>query len=209
MRDIFPYIADIIPEGEVGSAKIEHFTVSESESQYTKMRAAIKGDASIGVPEDRYAKLLINGDLMMSDTPMEMSEYYRPVRRAQGDVLIGGLGFGLILVPIMDYKEVTSVTVIELNQDVIDLILPHLKKLPGSEKLNVIQGDMMEWNPPRGTKYDMMYFDIWPDICLDNYDDMRALHKKFGRRKKSKESFIDSWTYERLKYEARVQPNWR
>lgn len=57
---------------------------------------------------------------------------------AHGDVLITGLGFGIIATAIAEKEEVTSVTVLEISQDVIDAFLAN--NVP-SEKIKIIQAD--------------------------------------------------------------------
>ena len=67
-------------------------------------------------------------DVIMSDTDMEKTTNREVMARAHGKVLIGGLGIGLIIAPMLDFKEVERIMVIEKNQEVIDMVLPHLKK---------------------------------------------------------------------------------
>ena len=63
---------------------------------------------------------------------------------AHGDVLIGGLGIGLIILAIQDNPEVHSITVIEKNQEVIDMVAT---QLPLNEKVKIIQADVFLWKP--------------------------------------------------------------
>ena len=49
-------------------------------------------------------------------------------------------------------------------------------------KLNIICADALEWKPPKGTRYNAVWHDIWDNICGDNLDDMKKLHRKYGRR---------------------------
>src|SRR5690349_4219937 len=61
---------------------------------------------------------------MMSDTLYERQTNQIFLDSAKGDVLILGLGIGLIVYPIMNKANVTSIKIVELHQEVIDLILP-------------------------------------------------------------------------------------
>ena len=56
--------------------------------------------------------------------------------------------------------------------------------------------------PARGQKWDVIYFDIWPDICTDNLQEMDALHKKYNRCK-VRGGWMNSWQREWLKMERR------
>jgi len=99
--------------------------------------------------------------VVMSDFHYERATCVEVVERAHGDVLVAGLGLGMILRPILGKESVRSVTVIEKYQDVVDLVLP---TLPASEKLTVLLDDIYTWKPPQGRHYDVIWFDIWPDI---------------------------------------------
>ena len=35
--------------------------------------------------------------------------------------------------------------------------------------------DIFEWKPARGVKFDTLYWDIWPTICVSNLKDMAKL----------------------------------
>lgn len=167
----FPRMAERLPAGSVGEARVEHFDVTQDDARWS----AFRGEC---VSAGRYARLYVEGRLMMSDTNMERNSNWEFAYRANGRVLIAGLGLGMILDPVLAKPEVTSVEVIEKSADVIALIRPHFR----DPKLTVIEADVMEWRPPKGRRWDTVYFDIWPDICEDNLDDMATLHRRFGRR---------------------------
>ena len=81
------------------------------------------------------------------------------------------------------------VTVIEINPDVIALVLPYLRaaleeKGIDPDKIEVIEADLMEWKPPKGERYDVIWFDIWPDLCLDHLPEYQKLNRRYGRRTK-------------------------
>ena len=71
-----------------------------------------------------YIRLKKNGDgIMMSDTPMERNTNRDFIRKANGDVIIFGLGLGLVIIPLLKKENVKSILVVELYQDLIDLAL--------------------------------------------------------------------------------------
>jgi spermidine synthase len=194
---------EVVPEGSQGVAAIRHFTVSKADSQFTAIRAFQHPDAY--VPAGNYCELRVHGGIMMTDTSMEKRSNYEIVRFAQGDVFIAGIGIGMILLPILEKPEVTSVTVIEKYPEVVALVEEHIRKAAGenASKLKVIVGDVFEYKPAKGEKYDTIYFDIWPDICTDNLEDMTKLHRKFARAKKDPGSYMESWMRKRLKAQKR------
>jgi hypothetical protein len=181
---MFPPVKNLLPEGKKGVAEVKHFSVDNDSPQ----------DFRAPVSHGDYASLYVNGELVMSDTMMEKQSNRQFVREAKGDVLIAGLGIGMILLPTLNKAEVTSITVIEKEQDVIDLVSPHYQH----DKLKVICADIFEWSPAKGQKFDTIYFDIWPNICIDNLDDMEKLHKR-ARSWRNKGCFLSSWMLDELR----------
>lgn len=193
---------EVVPEGSQGVAVIRHFTVSKSESQFTAIRAMQHRDAY--VREGSYCELRVHGGIMMTDTQMEKNSNYEVCRFARGDVFIAGLGIGMILLPILENPAVTSVMVIEKYPEVAALVEEHVRKAAGenASKLKVIIGDVFDYKPAKGA-YDTIYFDIWPNICEDNLEEMAKLHRKFSRARKSLDSYMESWQRGRLKKQRR------
>lgn len=183
----FPKMAEKLPAGALGIARVEHFTVSEEDSKFTSIRAVLNRDEF--VPAGTYARLYVGRTLMMSDTAMEQVSNLAVVRHAHGHVFIAGLGLGMILHPILEKPEVTKVTVVEKYGDVIKLVSP---TLPHQEKLETIEADVLTWKPAKGTKYDTIYFDIWPNITGDNLEDMTLLHRRFAHFK-APGAWMNSW----------------
>ncbi len=181
----FSPMAEVLREGTVGASSLTAISITEREC----IMATIGGDRMM-YPGD-YMQLKINGQLVMSDTPYERLTNRDLVGKAFGDVLIGGLGIGMILVPLINNPAVTSVTVIECNQDVVDLVAP---QLPLTDEVSIICADINTWEPPPNRKYTTIYFDIWPTICSDNYEEMKALHRRYKKYVNYKVGgFMDSW----------------
>lgn len=182
----FTPMAPLIPEGKIGEAELRHLVIGEREASYSRMRAAVTGGREAPISEGAYAQLLVGGRLMMSDTPMEQRTNYEVLYQARGDVLIAGLGVGMVILPILAKPEVTSVFVVEKSPDVIALVEPPLRNALGdkADRLTVRQADIFEFEPARGQKWDVLYFDIWGDVSSDDLKDSKALKRKFGRRKR-------------------------
>lgn len=186
----FPNMIEIIPEGQQGNAKIKHVLVSQKQANEAHHR-------NILFQEGDYCQLFVKGQLVMSDTPYERNTNYEFERHAHRRVLIAGLGLGMIIKPILDYPDVEYAKVIEKYQDVIDLVLPHIKH----EKLEVVCADIFEWKPEKYEKYNTIYFDIWPDICTDNLKDMKILHNKakYWVDRTDSNRWVESWMRSTLK----------
>jgi len=199
ISETFPSIPEVLPEGQLGLATIRHFEVSQQDAAFTLMRQAATGGREQAVRPGKYAQLLVGRTLMMSDTQMERRSNYEVVRRADGEVFIAGLGLGMILHPILAKENVTRVTVVEKYADVIKLVAP---TLPHQEKLRIVEADVLDWKPEKGTRYDVVYFDIWPNITTDNQEDMALLHKRFAHYKRPG-GWMDSWMRDTLKARKR------
>tara|TARA_Y100000992_G_C21049372_1_gene388789 strand:- start:325 stop:651 length:327 start_codon:yes stop_codon:yes gene_type:complete len=75
-----------------------------------------------------------------------------------GDILIGGLGIGMINIPLLASDDVTSVTIIEKEQDVIDLVWADCAK---DDRFTVVCADINTWEIPEGSSWDAAWFDTW------------------------------------------------
>ena len=193
MDNVMTYAGDLLekteaPEGAVGEHRVERFTVSKDESSFDQLRAAIGGSGRYTIP-GTYTRLM-RGDVpagrwgstvVMSDTPDEMRDHYSAVRMATGHCLIHGLGLGIVAEACLRKDDVTKVTVIELSSEVIQLIGPYLVEKWG-ERIEIIEADALTWKAPKGTRFGMAWHDIWDNICGDNLDDMKRLHRRYGRR---------------------------
>lgn len=204
----FVPMAGVVPEGESGSVRIDHFVIEDKLGPHT-LRWALHPEEWIA--PGKYARLLINGGTVMSDTQMEQRSNYEAVSKATGHVLIAGLGLGMVLLPILKKKDVKSVTVIEKNPDVIAMITSAICKAVGkvaAKKLNVIQADIREWRPALSVRqFDTIYFDIWSDMNVDEVEDRKTLHAAF-RKYLRKGGWIGSWQYDHLR-DLRRRGRWR
>lgn len=189
-----PNLQDIIPEGKIGTAEVKYYEISDEFSKMTKFRAVINHRPHDFCPPGKYVKLLIDGQIAMSDTFMEVNTNMDIIKRAKGNVLIAGLGLGAILVPILKKPEVKSVLVVENSLDVIHLVYPYISH----HKLVVIAANIFHWTPDFNTRFDTIYFDIWPSINTDNLEEIYRLHHRFEQYKSSKDSYMDSWVREHL-----------
>ena len=107
-----------------------------------------------------------NGRIWMTVTPNEINTMKEPISKANGKVLTLGLGLGYFAFSCAVKNDVKSVTVIEKNQDVIDLfttfILPQLRC---KEKIKIIKSDAFDFmSNPTQTDYDFVFCDLWHDV---------------------------------------------
>lgn len=182
-----------------GIARIKRFHISKEEARAFNLRKLMSYGSGIEmVEEGDYVKLYVDNELMMSDTRMECVTNTEFIRNAHGEVMIAGLGIGLILenlIPLCESGKVTKIVVYEKYQDVIDLVAHrYIDRLP----LEVRCEDIMTYKPTREEKYDTLYFDIWPDIDDKNLDDVRVLHNRWKTHKKDG-AWMSSWMADYLR----------
>lgn len=189
------YMHNILEEREGVNFSISRKTATEEDVKQQQLSAMFSG--SYGEFRDfvagTYTRLTTGFSVVMSDTPMEIRTNLDFLYQAHGHVLIAGLGLGVILKILEKRKGIKSVTVIEKNQEVIDLVLDQLN-LPDNFK--VIQSDIFDYEPTE--KFDTIYFDIWTNICSDNWEEMKTLRKKFKKflDLTKKDWWIGSWRQE-------------
>ena len=173
---------------------MKKYILTEQQVEFAKLRASFRGEylEVLGLKPGEYIKLIHNGNLVMSNTPMEICTQKEMVDKANGDVLIAGLGLGLLLLYIQNNPDITSIMVIEKYGEVIELVAP---QLPLDDKVDIVNADIFSWLPPEGTKYDTIYFDIWNNICGDNYPESKVLHKRFRKyfNYQNTNRYMDSW----------------
>ncbi len=191
----------ILKEREGENFEISIRTANKKDVERQKMSAMFSGSYGemSDFTEGTYTILSTKkgfSDTVMSDTPMEIRTNMDFLYQAHGNILIGGLGLGIILKILEKIDNIKSVTVIEKNQEVIDLVLDQLN-LPDNFK--IIQSDIFEYEPTE--KFDSIYFDIWTNICADNWDEMKKLRKQFKSSLDltKKDWWIGSWRQEDCK----------
>jgi hypothetical protein len=166
-----------IPEGKINDWTIEKITVTEKQARHDMLRSWLNGHDRC-TPAGEYTVLKHKNEIVMSDTPDEINDHLSLIQKAKGNILISGLGLGMVLKAIIDKTNVKHVTIVEKNKEVIDLVGKHyLKKYP--DKLTIVHDDIFTFNPPENTHYDVIWHDIWYTICEDNLEQIVQLHCKY------------------------------
>lgn len=205
---MFERMADIVPPGTNGSSRVEHLVVTEEQAKFQALRAAINPHrGEVPIQPGTLCQLFVNNQLMMSDSKSEHYSNAEVLRRANGDVLIAGLGLGMVLLPICKKPEVRSVLVLENNVDVMSLVATPIRQAlgPDTSKLTVVLTDAFQWSLPKDQLWDVLYFDIWPDITTDNLPEMTKLKRKFARRlrRDNPKAWMGAWCERELKRRKR------
>lgn len=103
----------------------------------------------------------------------EYKEQYACYDLAYGDVLITGLGFGMLATWLAAKPEVTSVKVIEFSQEVIDLFT---SSNPVTDKITIELGNAKIYTT--NDKFDCIFLDHFPDHSDQPiYEEVLAISK--------------------------------
>lgn len=188
----------ILSEGRRGNFELKKHRITKEDVRLAEMRAVFNPrntPPTIGtlmVLSRKSDKSWKDRECMMSDAEFEKQTNRRILYHARGKILIAGLGIGMILIPLLKNKSVEKITVVEKEKDVIDLVFPKIKKHDSSNKLELIQSDIFQLDLPKEQKFDVIYFDIWDNVCGDNYEQMKNLKSKF-RKNRAKGSIVLCW----------------
>ena len=161
-----------IPEGKSGDIKVVHVTRPKGTKLSTaNVRCQIMGGQQ-GVTlkykhESTWHSLQEKGrGVWMTDDPCEQAQMRESIQHLYGEVLVGGLGLGVVVKMLSEIEEVDSITVVEKSQDVINLVWqPLCSQMDGTEtKLEVICGDLfeeLERFAKEERQFDSAIYDIW------------------------------------------------
>ena len=93
-----------------------------------------------------------------------------------------GLGLGIVLESMYRTpgSKVEHIIVLEAAPDVIQLVAPHLRARYG-KRLEILQFDALQWRPPDGVHYTVVWHDIWPNpYDATNAPEMDRLQERFA-----------------------------
>jgi spermidine synthase len=127
------------------------------------------------IPPGDYLGLFEGGTMWMSDTPAEIVAHLDFMSCAHGNVLVNGLGIGLVVDNLIKKDCVKRIDVVEIREEVINLVAPFLQ----DKRVHFHHGDAYTWNP--AASYDAIYSDIWRTIDEDNLPQMHQLRRKYQR----------------------------
>lgn len=110
---------------------------------YGRQKGSVMFDGSVYFPtlyrkqwEDRWKE-----EPWMSTTPMEVLTMRGGTKLAKGHTVVAGLGLGFQLAEVTHRKKVTKVTLVEIDQGLVNLMMPALKDRLGTTPVEVIVGD--------------------------------------------------------------------
>ena len=129
----------------------------------------------------------------MSDTPLEINTAMPFIEKAYGDVLIGGLGMGLVPAMISELSPaVSSITIIENNPSVINMVAGQLAMHLPFPEIEIQQNDIWNFLAETDQVYDCIWGDVWPDMF--NARDEAAAFRAASQRCLRHGGFSMVWT---------------
>ena len=127
-----------------------------------------------------YLALLKNNEIWMSLNPNEIKTMEPYIEKAQGHVLVLGLGMGYVAYMMANKKEVKSVTVIEKDSNVINIFNNLLwPSFSSKEKIKIINDDALNYLKRKQRDYDYIFADIWhsPDDGLPLFLKIKKINR--------------------------------
>jgi hypothetical protein len=135
----------------------------------------------------------------MSPAISEMESMRDGIAKAHGNCLTMGLGIGYLPYLWLLKDEVKSVTVVEFNQDIIDLFEKYIRpQFKIDKKIEIIHGNAFDYyNEEFLKKFDYVYVDFWESTGdgLDLYT--RLMEKKVDL------PHVDYWIEDSMLYDVK------
>lgn len=169
-------VTGFIEPASAGDARVERFTVSKADSDFSRIAAMNRGRGFVPVGE--YTALYHRNALWMSDTPDELYDHGAILHRGEGRILINGLGLGCVVRGLLAKEAVEHIDVVERSADIIALVGDYY----AGERCTIHHADALTKEWPKRTRWDFAWHDIWQDLCGDNLTEYAALKRKYARR---------------------------
>ena len=130
--------------------------------------------------EYQYLALLKKKEIWMSLNPNEITTMAPYIDKANGHVLVLGLGMGYVAFMMAMKSNVISVTIVEKDPQVINifnnLIWPNFKN---KEKIEIINDDAIHYLSAKQKAYDYIFADLWhsPDDGLPLFIKIKRINR--------------------------------
>ncbi|WP_343521155.1 hypothetical protein [Sphingomonas sp.] len=166
-----PQAAGLVPALAAGTALFEHLYRPVTSGRWELHAPATVLTRGYWSPPGLHtvSALTRDGETWMSLTPLEFESQGIGVALASGHVAVLGLGMGWSAAASALREEVTAVTVVERDPDVIAMHreLDLFARLPGGagDKVRIVSGDAFDWRPD--APVDLLMPDIWLPLVSD------------------------------------------
>ena len=147
------------------------------------------GEAGFFKERMTFPVILEDNRVWMSVVPSEIRSMEKDIEAAKGKVITYGLGLGYYAFMASEKETVESVSVVEMNRDVISLFKRNiLPQFPNKEKIRIIEADAFSFiEKQKDGSYDTAFSDFWSgvDDGLDLYLRFMAKTARFAKTKHS------------------------
>lgn len=130
-----------------------------------------------------FPAILENGREWMTLQPNEMVTTMPAIKDAKGRVLTFGMGLGYFTYHAAEKEDVTSVTVVDISGEALDLFATHiLPQFPHKEKITLVKKDAFLFaEEDMAGNFDFVFADIWHDAGdgKEPYLKMKEYEKRF------------------------------
>lgn len=112
--------------------------------------------------EISYPVLKHDNIVWMSITPNEITTMQEAIKEARGNVLVLGLGLGYYQYMVSNKDSVKKVTIIEKDENIIQLFKKHiLPQFKNKQKIKIIHDDAFHFLDCNKEKFDYCFLDLW------------------------------------------------
>lgn len=166
-----------IPEGKSNDYVIKHIKRKGNVDAFN-LRTTLYGQPRITVPfdgESTWHEMSYDGGVWMTDLPIEQQQHDREMECMEGAerVLVGGLGLSYALHKLVRDYDVQRIDVVEISQDVINLVWPHVA--PDVKAHCVLHhADLFDYIKEHSAccQWDYGFYDIWQSDGETTFHDM-------------------------------------
>lgn len=139
--------------------------------------------------------LFKNNKVVMCSIEFELLTNKPFIDNAKGDILILGLGLGMIVFPLLNDPLVTSIKIIENDDLLIQYIGGKISEYDTDNKVSIVSGDAYEYftNMNQNEKYDTIYLDFWIELNNENIEEVTSVKENYRNFLKDENSIILSW----------------
>lgn len=152
-----------IPDGTEGDVKVTHYTHPAGKPiQVVSLRnTLLMGYHQMNLSLDKpleIAQLSYKGGVWMTSEPQELWQMDLAIKEAYGNVLIGGLGLGIVSHMMSRKRKVKWTTTVEKDKSIVSLVWPYISQ----QRRTIVRDDLYKFlRTMQPGEFDYAFFDIW------------------------------------------------
>jgi hypothetical protein len=207
MKQLFAFSQNTLPKQFRGLCCPHYASVASGDWRIFRApdtSGLVQAYFSNGANMPREYWVLMHGDkVWMSMTPLELQSQSHHAWFAHGHVVVMGLGMGAVLYNLLQNPKVVSITVVEREQTLVELLrhsAPWFDACVNAGKIIISISDAFRFIPPKDTVIDTLIVDLWTAMgqertqsdVLKIQDNVRAIRVGWWGQELS----IVSWIYQ-------------